>query len=242
MKRLAAEAGIDPSDNKAVRRFEKKREGRKTSNQDSQNPHDPEAKVGRTKDGACDMTYSRAQRDSPPIFSKLTAGNPEHVSDLESGAIVTAQVRPGDAADNDGSLCGRIEKAVITPGEVAPETPVEKLGSELCADEGYFAIKQVARLQACGVRTVIADPQAGRRKPHNASEEHRAALRRARRATKSASGKALLRKRDEHLEQRLRLAIGEKMEPLSRCARRCHGLDHGGLRRAASLCRAPSGL
>ena len=29
---------------------------------------------------------------------------PEHISDLESGAIVTAQVRPGDAADNDESL------------------------------------------------------------------------------------------------------------------------------------------
>ena len=198
VKRLAAEAGIDPADTKAVRRFDRKREGRKTSNQDWQNPHDPGAIVGRTKDGACDMIYK-----------------PEHVTDLESGAIVTAQVRPGDAADNDESLCERIEQAVITLSEVAPGAPVEKLGSELCADEGYFAIEQVARLQACGVRTVIADPQAGRRNPRNASEEHRAALRRARRATRSASGKALLRKRGEHLERGF-----------------CHVLDHGGLRRA----------
>ena len=64
VKRLAAEAWIDSADTKAVRRFDKKREGRKTSNQDWQNPprrrrgigrlagrasHDPEAKVGRTK-------------------------------------------------------------------------------------------------------------------------------------------------------------------------------------------------
>ena len=49
VKRLAAEVGIDSADTKAVRRFDKKREGRKTSNQDWQNPHDPEAKVGRTK-------------------------------------------------------------------------------------------------------------------------------------------------------------------------------------------------
>ena len=198
VKRLAAEAGIDPADTKAVRRFDKKREGRKTSNQDWQNPHDSEAKVGRTKDGACDMIYK-----------------PEHVTDLESGAIVTAQVRPGDAADNDESLCERVEQAVITLSKVAPEAPVEKLGSELCGDEGYFSIEQIARLQACGVRTVIADPQAGRRNPQNASEEHRAALRRARRATQSASGKALLRKRGEHLERGF-----------------CHVLDHGGLRRA----------
>jgi transposase len=50
VKRLAAEAGIDPTDIKAVRRFDKQREGRKTSNAEWQNPHDPEAKVGRTKD------------------------------------------------------------------------------------------------------------------------------------------------------------------------------------------------
>ena len=69
VKRLAAEAGIDPADTKAVRRFDRKREGRRTGNAEWANPHDPEAKVGRTKDGACDMTYCRAQRDSPPIFS-----------------------------------------------------------------------------------------------------------------------------------------------------------------------------
>ena len=198
VKRLAAQAGIDPADPKAVRRFDKKREGRKTSNLDWQNPHDVEARVGRTKDGACDMIYK-----------------PEHVSDLESGAIITAQVRPGDAADNDESLCERVEKAVVTLSEVAPEAPIAKLGSELCADEGYFAIEPIAQLQACAVRTVISDPQAGRRNPQKASGRHRAALRRARRATRSASGKALLRKRGEHLERGF-----------------CHVLDHGGLRRA----------
>ena len=215
MRRLAAEAGIDPADTKAVRRFDRKREGRKTSNQDWQNPHDPEAKVGRTKDGATDMTYSRAQRDSPPILSKLTAGNPEHVSDLESGAIVRVEVRPGDAADNDASLCERVKQAVVLLGEALPGEPVDKLGSELCADEGYFAIEPIRQLQACGVRTVIGDPQAARRRPGNASREQRAALTYAQRSVRSASGKALLRKRGEHLERGF-----------------CHVLDHGGSRRA----------
>ncbi len=198
VKRLAAEAGIDPADPKAVRRFDQKREGRKTSHQDWQNPHDVEAKVGRTKDGACDMI-----------------DKPEHVSDLESGAILTAQVRPGDAADHDPSLCERVMEAVATLSEVAPEAPVEKLGRELWGDEGCFALEQIAQLQECAVRTVISDPQAGRRNPQKLSEEHRAALRRARRATQSASGKALLRQRGEHLERGF-----------------CHVLDHGGLRRA----------
>jgi transposase len=198
VKRLAAEAGVDPGDMKAVRRFDQKRVDRKTSNQEWQNPHDPEAKVGRTKDGACDMIYK-----------------PEHITDLETGAIVHAEVRPGDAADNDGSLCERVMAAVGALSKAAPEVPLEKLGTELGADEGYFSIEQIAQLQQCGVRTVIADPQARRRNPERASKEHRSALRRATRATSSQSGKALLRKRGEHLERSF-----------------CHVLDHGGLRRA----------
>ena len=199
VRRLATEAGLDAGDTKAVRRFDKQREGRKTSNQEWQNPHDPEAKVGRTKDGATDMTYK-----------------PEHVTDLESGAIVRVEVRPGDAADNDASLCERVQAALGTLAAALPEQPLEKLGSERCADEGYLAIEQIAQLQECGVRTVIADPQADRRKPRRASAEHRAALRAAKRATQSESGKALLRKRGEHLERSF-----------------CHLLDHGGMRRAS---------
>jgi transposase len=198
VRELAAAAGIDPEDHKAVRRFDKARKGRKTSNQEWQNPHDPEAKVGRTKDGACDMVYK-----------------PEHISDLESGAIISAVVRPGDAADNDESLCERVMAAVGTLSAVDPAAPLESFAREVGSDEGYFAIEPIAQLQQCGVRTVIVDPQRRRRQPAQASPEHRRALGRASRATRSASGKALLRKRGEHLERGF-----------------CHVLDHGGLRRA----------
>ena len=50
VKRLAAEQGIDPEDTAAVRRFDRNRPG-KGSNQEWENPHDPDAKIGRTKDG-----------------------------------------------------------------------------------------------------------------------------------------------------------------------------------------------
>jgi len=198
VKGLAAQAGVDPADTKAVRRFDKKRPGRKTSNADWVNPHDTEAKVGRTKHGATDMIYK-----------------PEHVSDLESGAIIDVTVRPGDAADNDTSMAQRVLSAVGTLIEVVPATKErEKLGAAVVADEGYFAVEQIGELQRCGVRTVIADPQGGRRR-RDAPLEHRQTLRRAARATRSESGKALLRKRGEHLERGF-----------------AHMLDHGGLRRA----------
>ena len=82
------------------------------------------------------------------------------------------------------------EGAIGTLSEALPEEPIEKLGRELCGDEGYFAIGQMAQLHECGVRTVIADPQAQRRKPQKASAEHRAALNYAGRSTRSASGRA----------------------------------------------------
>ena len=96
VKELAKAAGIAPEDTKAVRRFDKKREGRKTSNEEWVNPHDSEAKVSKNKHGATDMLYK-----------------PEHVTDLESGAIVRAEVRPGDAGDTQG-LSDRMLEASAT--------------------------------------------------------------------------------------------------------------------------------
>jgi transposase len=196
VKRLAEAAGVDGSDPAAVRRFDKRREGRKTSNTEWVNPHDPEAKVGRTKDGATDMIYK-----------------PEHVNDLDSGAILSAQVLPGDLADSQ-EMAERVLGAVGLLHQVAPKAPVESLARELAGDEGYFSAGQVALLQECGIRTIIVDPQRHRRSAQ-APKEVRATLRRARRAVQSISGKALLRRRGEYLERSF-----------------CHVLDHGGLRRA----------
>ncbi len=58
------------------------------------NPHDRDVKIRRTKDGACDMVH------------KL-----EHVVDLDSEAIVSAEVRPGDA-DDTADLSTRVQEAV----------------------------------------------------------------------------------------------------------------------------------
>ena len=196
VKRLAVQAGIAPADTKAVRRFDKKRPDRKTSNREWVNPHEPEAKVGRTKDGACDMIHK-----------------PEHVSDLDSGAIILPQVRPGDAADSVG-VAERVMAAVGTLMEAIPDADEEQLGATCTADEGYFAVEEIGELNRCGVRTIISDPHEGRRRAA-ASAGHSQTLHRARRAVKSKSGKALLRKRGEDLERGF-----------------CHVLDHGGLRRA----------
>ena len=196
VKRLAEAEGVDVSDTAAVRRFDKRREGRKTSNAEWVNPHDPEAKVGRTKDGATDMIYK-----------------PEHVNDLDSGAIISAQVLSGDLGDSQ-EMADRVLSAVGLLHTVIPEVPAESLAREIVADEGYFSAEQVGILQNCAMRTVIVDPHRHRRS-QQAAKDVRATLTRARRAVQSKSGQALLRRRGEYLERSF-----------------CHLLDHGGMRRA----------
>lgn len=62
VKGLAKEAGIDVEKAEEVREFDRKRPGKTLSNQEWENPHEPEAKVGRAKDGATDMLYKSTLR------------------------------------------------------------------------------------------------------------------------------------------------------------------------------------
>jgi len=183
VRRLAAEAGIDPKDEEAVRRFDKKRPGRKTSHQEWVNPHEPAARIGKTKDGATDMTYKH-----------------EHVVDLETGAIVAAEVRLGDAPDS-AELPERMVEAGVTCARVMPEAAVENLVQSVTADKGYFALAEIGELQALGIRTVVSDPHFGQRRRAKLRKEERAVLSRAQRAVGRRSGQQLLRRRGQHLER-----------------------------------------
>jgi transposase len=196
VKRLAAAAGIDPDDTKAVRQFDRKREGRSTSNTEWVNPHDPDAKVGVTKHGACDMIYK-----------------PEHITDLESGAIVAATVRLGNEGDTQ-ELTDRVLAAGTTLSRVCDDPKQEKVLQSLTADEGYFSVEEACGLQGENIRTIIGDPHAAKRRKENQSPIIKQVLHKARRAVKSASGRALLRKRGEFIERGF-----------------AHILDQGGLRR-----------
>ena len=196
VKELAAAEGVDPQDEGAVRRFDQKRSGRRTSNTDWKNPHDPQAKVGRTKEGACDMIYK-----------------PEHVTDLESGAIIQAEVLEGDHADTE-ALSERIATAVEVVNRIVANEE-DGVVRSLTADKGYFAIEEIAQIQEFDIRTVIGDAQAARRRQQGLAAPLRKALHRAASAVKSQSGKALLRQRGMHLERSFE-----------------HVLDEGGLRRA----------
>jgi transposase len=195
VKRLAARSGIDPQDAAAVRKFDRRRPG-KGSNQDWENPHDPDAKIGRTKEGATDMIYK-----------------PEAVVDLDTGAIVQAEVQPGDQVDHQ-QMAGRVLAAQETINR-ACDKPLDTLTVQsVTSDKGYYAVAELQTLQAEGIRTIIADPSDNRRLDKLEPEQKRA-VQAARRSVQSESGKDLLRRRGMHIERSF-----------------AHILDCGGLRRA----------
>ena len=195
VQRLAREAGLETTDGAVLRNFDRKRPGKKLSNEQWRNPHDPGAKIGRTKDGATDMVYL-----------------PEHTVDLDTGAIVQAQVLPGDHRDSE-ELSARVIEAVVAVQEATRDP--EAVPETLTGDKGYFSLLEIGRLQELSLKTVISDPRRAQRRLDKLSRAQRQTLSRAQRATSSKYGRALLRKRGQHIERSF-----------------AHVLDAGGMRRA----------
>ena len=195
VQRLAREVGLETNDGAALRNFDRHRAGKKLSNKQWQNPHDPDAKIGRTKDGATDMVYL-----------------PEHTVDLETGTIVQAQVLAGDHRDSE-ELSERIIEAMVNVQEARADP--EAVPETLTGDKGYFSLLEIGRLQDLSLKTVVSDPLRAQRRLDKLSHAQRQTLARARRSTRSKYGRALLRKRGQHIERSF-----------------AHVLDAGGLRRA----------
>ena len=195
VQRLAREAGLETSDGAALRNFDRHRTGKKMSNEQWQNPHDPDAKIGRTKDGATDMVSL-----------------PEHTVDLDTGAIVQAQVLAGDHRDSE-EFSTRVIEAVLNVQEALADP--EALPETLTGDKGYFSLLEIGRLQELSLKTVISDPRRAQRRFDKLNSRERQNLARAHRSVSSKYGRKLLRKRGQHIERSF-----------------AHMLDAGGMRRA----------
>jgi transposase len=140
-KKLPQAAGIDPNDDKAVRQFDRKRPGKKLSNEQFKNRHDAEAKISRQK-GKTDLIY-----------------RPENSVDMESGIIIQAQLVAADQADSV-DLAQRIDSVQECLERLEPGKKIEAL----VADGNYHSLSNVCELQKAGLKVVIPDAYAGKRK------------------------------------------------------------------------------
>ena len=195
VKRLAKEAGVDTTDPRAVSTFDRKRPGRTTSNDEWQNPHDPDAKVGPDKKGVTRMIYK-----------------PEHVVDLETGALVAVALKPGDEPDAT-DLTARVRAVEENLNAALGEPPGVARIETVVGDMGYCAVEALVELQDAGVRTAIPDPVRNRHVEQLPPEQQHA-VRAAKRTCESASGRWLMNHRGEFCERSF-----------------VHVLDYGGARR-----------
>jgi transposase len=188
LRRLAAEAGIDPSDDEAVRRMDRQRK-KKTSNEEWVNPHDPEAEVTKMKDGTTHLAYKA-----------------EQAVDLETGAIVAMTTHGGAVGDRESvqetlPVAGEaVAEQIATPTAQGPYKVHEQGLREVVTDKGYHSGAGLVAMSRMGVRTYVSVPRQPRRN-WEGKREQQAAVYANRRRVKGARGRSLLRRRGELLER-----------------------------------------
>ena len=82
LRGLAAAEGIENPTDDDLRRIDRKRKGKKVSNEDWESPSDPDSRITKLKDGRTHLAYKA-----------------EHAVDLETEAIVAAEVTHADRGD-----------------------------------------------------------------------------------------------------------------------------------------------
>src|SRR5918993_39319 len=93
LTRMAVESGIETPTAEDLIRLDRKRKGKTLSNAEWESPTDPDARIPKLKDGRTHLAYK-----------------PEHAVDLDTGAIVAAEVHAADQGDT-ATLPGTLEAA-----------------------------------------------------------------------------------------------------------------------------------
>ncbi len=197
---LAKQSGIETPTREDLAKLDRNRKN-KGNNDDWQNPHDPDAKITRMKDGTTHLAHKA-----------------EHAVDMaENGHGVILAVNVCDAAAGDAkTICDTINQASENLRAIADDERVsgkisEHWASEGVADKGYHSNDTMRDLQQMRLRSYISEPDRGRRNwiPSNkANEEDACKLLDARDATyanrrriRGERGKELMRRRGEFLER-----------------------------------------
>jgi transposase len=189
LKKLAQEAGIETPTREQLAQMDRKRK-KKMSNEEWTNPHDPDAKITRMKDGSTHLAHKA-----------------EHAVDMETGAVVAVTLQGADQGDTTtyvetltevGMQIAGIAEAVNSEeaGEVVnPEGP-----AELVTDKGYHSNDVLKGLNEVGVRSYVPEPDRGKRN-WDGKQVERAAVYGNRRRIRGVRGKQLLKQRGEKLER-----------------------------------------
>jgi transposase len=181
LTRLAKASGIATPTREDLARLDRKRK-KKTSNKEWTNPHDPDAKVTKMKDGRTHLAHKA-----------------EHAVDLETGAIVAVTVQGADEGDTTTiveTAIAAAEQVEAAQADVDEPQPLE----EIITDKGYHSNQTLIDLDAVGVRSYVAEPDRGRRDWSEAPKAQ-APVYANRRRIRGRRGRRLMRRRGEYVER-----------------------------------------
>src|SRR5690242_9310396 len=196
LERLAVESGIATPTAEDLVRLDRKRKGERLSNEDWTSPTDPEARIAKLKDGRTHLAYK-----------------PEHAVDLDTGAIVAAEVHPADRGDT-ATLPATLATAEANLAAVGVGPTVED-PAELIADKGYHSRDGLKDLDDGVWKSRIAEKKAAGVHRWRGDEAARRAVYNNRARLRSGVAKEAFRLRAELVERSFALV-----------------LDRGGMRRA----------
>jgi transposase len=177
--RLAKEAGLENLTAEELRAFDKKRKGKKASNDDWHSPSDPDSRIAKMKNGDTHLAYKA-----------------EHAVDLKTEMIVAAQVYHADRADSDTLL-----ETLTAAQENLRDAGSEQNIDEAVADKGYHKADTLADCVEAQVRTYIPERKGDRRTWAGKREGQQEAVYANRRRCKGERGKQLQRWRSERVER-----------------------------------------
>jgi len=186
LTQLAKASGIETPTREDLAKLDRKRKN-KASNDDWENPHDPDARITKMKDGRTHLAHKA-----------------EHGVDMQTGAIVAVTLQGADQGDTT-SVAETVDTALANLLEVqndpATEDEVHAVAvEELVADKGYHSNATLTELKAMAIRSYVSEPDRGKRDWQD-KEAEQAAVYGNRRRIRGQRGKALMRKRGELIER-----------------------------------------
>ena len=196
LKRLAVESGIATPTAEDLIRLDRKRKGKRLSNEDWTSPVDPEARIAKLKDGRTHLAYK-----------------PEHAVDLDTGAIVAAEIHAADQGDTatlpETLKAAEANLAAVGAGPTAEEP------AELVADKGYHSRDGLKDLEDGPWKSRIAEKKRPDVSRWHGDEDARRAVYNNRARLRSGVAREAFKLRAELVERSFALT-----------------LDRGGMRRA----------
>jgi transposase len=186
---LAKNAGVEEPTRGDLARLDKKRP-KKGSNDEWENPNDPDAKITKMKDGRTHLAHKA-----------------EHVVDMtpgpgSCGALLGVSLHGADEGDTSTGHRS-VEQAFAHVAEALQDEEGElpaRLFEEVVADKGYHSNDSLLGFEAQGLRPQVSAPDRGRRNWKGKAEAKRAVYANRRRV-RSQRGKQLQRDRGQKLER-----------------------------------------